>query len=238
MTDCDTAIAESGVATRHAKLRWRGDDLVVEPIGPAPITVNGTAVTQPTVVSDGDWLALGTALHQVALAAPEPADVAPPVAPTVSVAEARVRGRASVTVGRSADCDIRINSPIVSRHHARLVRDADASVLAHRVGGATRVSRDGTPLLEVELPDSAVLVTADGPGAKFIVGRTSQSPGKVQAVTSSGALSGDPQPYDIEWRLRAGGAVNVTQSAVRPDGAVLLAGVDAQGVFLVEVMAP
>jgi ABC-type multidrug transport system ATPase subunit len=121
--DTDLRLEDPGLLACHAQLGWRDGRLFVEAIGAAPVAINGRAVTGPTPVEAGDWLALGDRIFQVAIAgagtARPPAVEAPRAADVAVVPSGRV-----VTIGRLADNDVQVESPIVSRRHARIVERA------------------------------------------------------------------------------------------------------------------
>lgn len=144
---CDVAVADADLAASHARIFWKGDALQVEPVGSAPVAINGTPASGATPIAPGDWLALGTCLFQIGLAdatplrvtapatvaapvAPPPAPPPPPVA-AANTATTRIRAAAvaasdePITVGRLGENTISIDAPTVSRHHARLVRTRD-----------------------------------------------------------------------------------------------------------------
>ena len=131
---CDTVIDDPDVEARHAELSWTETGFRVTPVGDSTVSVNGQPVGAPAAVTPGDWIALGRTLFQIVdasiVTAPTPSErvsTAPMGEPTVSrPAEPRP---AVLSVGRMPDSEIRIDSPIVSRRHARLVRDAGGAVL-------------------------------------------------------------------------------------------------------------
>jgi ABC-type multidrug transport system ATPase subunit len=100
------------VRDQHAWLLLEPGGLHVAPVGEAPVAVNGQPAREPAVLDDGDWLSLGSSLFQVCF----------PDHPKVpATGRARTRSGAGVlTIGRLAECDLEIASPLVSREHARL----------------------------------------------------------------------------------------------------------------------
>lgn len=118
------------ILARHARLAVDASGPSVEPIGEAPVALNGRPVTSPTRLNDGDWLALGASLFQIHFLAGEQ-----PQAVTLRLSEpAPAPANASdatgiVTIGRSPHCDHAIDSPLVSREHARLVCDLSGVVI-------------------------------------------------------------------------------------------------------------
>lgn len=59
------------ILPRHARLAVDASGPSVEPIGEAPVALNGRPVTSPTRLNDGDWLALGSSLFQIHFVAGE-----------------------------------------------------------------------------------------------------------------------------------------------------------------------
>jgi ABC-type multidrug transport system ATPase subunit len=131
---CDTVIDDPGVEARHAELSWTETGFRVAPVGDATVSLNGQPVRASAAVTPGDWMTLGRTLFQIgdastvtALTPSEGVSTVPGGEPAVSrPAEPRP---AVLSVGRMPDSDIRIDSPIVSRRHARLVREAGGAVL-------------------------------------------------------------------------------------------------------------
>lgn len=109
-----------GVLPSHAKLYLRGDALWIEPMPAAPLLVNGTAVTGAIAVQTGDWVALGSALVQVFLREPSAAASAGESGESGLKLADRPAAQ-EIIVGRLADCGLPIDSPLVSREHARLL---------------------------------------------------------------------------------------------------------------------
>ena len=99
----------------------------------AGLLVNGKPATGPTVVQHGDWVTLGKVVYQVRLSqgegattvpvphppAASPASGPPPATPG-TVPRVAVTGDLQVLIGRQQDCTLTIDSPLVSREHARL----------------------------------------------------------------------------------------------------------------------
>ena len=147
--DQDVVLRDLGVCENHARLYWDQGRLVVEPVAAAHVALNGRAVVGPTSVASGDWLSLGQLTLQVAIEGngnPLPKPVTPTsttdTAEMPAVRAAVVGGSARRTtattsvvmgpaqnelrIGRLPDNDARIPSPVISRHHARIVRDGTA----------------------------------------------------------------------------------------------------------------
>jgi pSer/pThr/pTyr-binding forkhead associated (FHA) protein len=74
--ECDAVVNDKRVSRRHAVLRWKHRELVIEDLNSANGTlVNGTLIHEPRVVQDGDVIAIGPALFDLQGVA------APPSAP-------------------------------------------------------------------------------------------------------------------------------------------------------------
>lgn len=111
----------------------RSEQLLVAPGLHTSLLVNGKATLGPTPIQNGDWVTLGTVVYQMVLGqraevrtvpvaqptTPVPAP-APLAAATHSHARASVGDGAQVVIGRHQDCTLTIDSPLVSREHARL----------------------------------------------------------------------------------------------------------------------
>jgi ABC-type multidrug transport system ATPase subunit len=109
---CDIVIdGVKALQPRHAKLSLDLQGACIESLDGAPVTVNGSRIAQRTLLHDGDWLTLGETTFQLAIlgGADRPTDAALP-ATTGGV----------MTFGRNPACEIYIDSPLVSRDHARL----------------------------------------------------------------------------------------------------------------------
>lgn len=154
-TDPSNAIVLTGpgVWPVHARLTWQGDRLWLRPQGDAPLMLNGTPVRGTTQVGDGDWIAFGGSLLQARLASSERAAIDPGSAPIDHPTGPTITGGVSdLLVGRLPGCGLTIDSPLISREHARLVVDAEGvllqdlkstngtSVNGRRISSLTRLS--------------------------------------------------------------------------------------------------
>ncbi|MBK1732192.1 ATP-binding cassette domain-containing protein [Thiococcus pfennigii] len=115
-------LSGAGVRPLHAHLRLSDGRLQIEPEGDAPVLVNGAAAAGATQVGDGDWVAFGETLLQVRLPRPGRDDAG--AAQEGMPLGAPERG-GEVLVGRLRGCDLPIDSPLISREHARLSIRAD-----------------------------------------------------------------------------------------------------------------
>ncbi len=119
----DVILAGAGVHATHARLQLADGQLVIEPEGEAPVRVNGAPVDGRAVVGDGDWVAFGETLIQVRLPRETAADGGA-AQPGLTIApDARSD---EVIVGRLPGCGLAIDSPLISREHARLSLQPDA----------------------------------------------------------------------------------------------------------------
>ena len=114
----DCVVEGPGVLAEHAVLEYDGRDIWIRPVDGAGIKVNGQAVNERATVDDGDWLVLGLSPFVVSLRGKQP-DASPAARVTPHQAEGVTLAK-ELTVGRVPENDIRIDSPVVSRLHARL----------------------------------------------------------------------------------------------------------------------
>ncbi len=108
-------LAGALVRPRHAHLFWRDRGLFVEPIADAPLRVNGVAVTTATALGDGDWITFGDVSLQLHCPGLEHPAAPAPVATTAQWADGEI------LVGRLPEAGLTIDSPQISRRHARLL---------------------------------------------------------------------------------------------------------------------
>lgn len=103
----------------------------IAPIKEAPVSVNGQPVTTSAHLSDGDWLTLGSTLFQVHLAENELSQTTAHgfVQPAEPIHGNKPTATGVITIGRSPECDHAIDSPLVSRQHARLTCEATGVVM-------------------------------------------------------------------------------------------------------------
>src|SRR5690606_12015440 len=123
----DFIINDPGISAQHARI-FVSDlfDVFIEPIGEAVVALNGTVVENPVCIQDGDWIVLGTTPYQISIDASR----------IIKNQESDKRntgfdlkGKSLVTIGRSPQCDIEIPSPLVSRVHAKLIKEPSGWVL-------------------------------------------------------------------------------------------------------------
>ncbi|MDI1230916.1 MAG: ATP-binding cassette domain-containing protein [Methylobacter sp.] len=103
------------VLGQHAKLTLSPEGLFVMPIKQSPISVNGHAISESTLLDDGDWLSLGSCLFQINFP-DHPHTFAQSASPP-----SRLQPQSGILIiGRLSECDLEIASPLVSREHAKL----------------------------------------------------------------------------------------------------------------------
>lgn len=116
-SDDDNGIILQGqdVLGQHAKLIFSPEGLRVEPVKQAPVSVNGHAISESTLLDDGDWLSLGSSLFQINFPDHPHTLVQGTLPPSRPQTQSGI-----LTVGRLPECDLEIASPLVSREHAKL----------------------------------------------------------------------------------------------------------------------
>ena len=100
---------------QHAKLTLTQEGLLVTPIKQSPVSVNGHAISESTLVDDGDWLSLGSSLFQINFP-----DHPHPLVQSAATPSRPQNQSGVLSIGRLPECDLEIASPLVSREHARL----------------------------------------------------------------------------------------------------------------------
>jgi len=145
-SDVDIIIPSPTVSRQHARISQQDDQWIIEDLGSSNGTfINGNRLTQePKVLKVGDQIRLGGSVVFIlqALSAPEPEKHKPPVGATMLADEIELPSpstppqlivtvagvdsktytleKQTLTLGRVPENDIVIDSPIVSRFHARL----------------------------------------------------------------------------------------------------------------------
>lgn len=139
---CDIALAAPGVMPRHCEIQTQGPRCRLEPLAMAPTLVNSAPVSAGMEIKGGDLITVGSIAcrliateRRIATSALQAANMAADDGRTrmrMALPKFVLRGVSGVTfgklfpvhgamrVGRSADCDICIQSDEISRHHARL----------------------------------------------------------------------------------------------------------------------
>jgi len=114
----DLVIDDDSLLPLHARLVPASSGVFIEPIANAAVAISGVLINKRTALQDGDWLVLGHSSYQIRLSGLDTPAVAPG-APEVG----------TVIFGRLGDATVQIDSPLVSREHARLEQAAGAWVL-------------------------------------------------------------------------------------------------------------
>ncbi|MGR9100100.1 MAG: ATP-binding cassette domain-containing protein [Gammaproteobacteria bacterium] len=123
---CDLSLPEDGVKPFHARIFAVDGALFIEPEPDASLTLNGNKIEKAGHLNSGDWLLVGSALYQIKFETPgtytasrgKTSGTTPTASPGIDVS-----GRSTLTVGRQPRCELEIVSPLVSRLHAKLIRE-------------------------------------------------------------------------------------------------------------------
>lgn len=121
--ESDLTIDDSEIFSKHARIFLsKSFDVFIEPISDAPIALNGSVVKNPVSIKDGDWIVLGPTPYQISL---DKSHVDTPVQSSKdhdNNATIDLTTKSLVTIGRAAQCDMVISSPLVSALHAKLIK--------------------------------------------------------------------------------------------------------------------
>lgn len=140
---CQVILNAPGVLPRHCEVSEQNGRALLTPLAmSAPTTVNNAVVSGATEIKGGDLIIIGGISCRAVATERKPAGgVAPRAVPADDAGQTRVRQalpkyvlrgvsgstfgkifpvRATMTLGRSQDCDVSIPSEEISRHHARL----------------------------------------------------------------------------------------------------------------------
>jgi pSer/pThr/pTyr-binding forkhead associated (FHA) protein len=124
---CDVSLCENGILPFHAKIFVSDNELFIEPITNASLTVNGNRIDRALHLHSGDWVLFGSSPYQVKFNSPnsfvhthgEKAEKdSDKLADGVVLA-----GKSRLTIGRQPPCDLEIHSPLLSRVHANLTKE-------------------------------------------------------------------------------------------------------------------
>lgn len=120
----DVMLTGEGVLPHHARIFEVGDGcLFIAALENSAVTVNGIQAGRPLPLNNGDWVLLGSSPFQVNFK-----NVRGNEAVSENAEEASqsidLSGKSRLTIGRLPHCDIAIRSPLVSREHARLIRES------------------------------------------------------------------------------------------------------------------
>lgn len=133
--DSDLIITDSNIIAQHARIFVsKLGDVFVEPINNAAIALNGSLVTTPMSIKHGDWVVLGATPYQISLEVFNNDNTNPtainPLPPTIDKSQGiDLTLKSLVTIGRTAECDIVIPSPLVSALHAKLIKDPSGWII-------------------------------------------------------------------------------------------------------------
>jgi ABC-type multidrug transport system ATPase subunit len=120
-------VTGDGVLPTHARFTLSDGCLYVEPLPASPVLLNGQPLAQRAPVQNGDWLVFGSASFQVLLP-----DSEEPEGDGGRAGALRfpVTARPDpVVVGRVSNCGLAIDSPLISREHARLMPTPEGALL-------------------------------------------------------------------------------------------------------------
>ena len=120
-------VSGKGVAPAHARFLSAHGTVYVEPIDAAPVVLNGQPISGRVKVEDGDWLVFGAASFQVLL--PRAAESGSEAGAGESIGLQSGAQPKPVVVGRDRQCDLVIDSPLISREHARLLATPEGLLL-------------------------------------------------------------------------------------------------------------
>lgn len=127
-TSSDLIIDDPAIASQHARIFVSElSDVFIESIGDSVVALNGAVVLNPVCIKNGDWIVLGSTPYQVSIDSSRLTQK--------SLHEEKkdsgydLKSKSLVSIGRSAQCDIVIQSPLVSRIHAKLVKEPSGWVI-------------------------------------------------------------------------------------------------------------
>ena len=119
----DASVAGEGVLPFHARIyQADGGCLFIAAVENSALAVNGAPADKPLMLADGDWVLLGATPFQIKFKSDRFLETPTPVSDEQSE-RFDLSGKSSLMIGRLPQCDIAIPSPLVSRQHARLVRE-------------------------------------------------------------------------------------------------------------------
>lgn len=128
--ESDLIITDSNISAQHARIFVsKPGDVFIEPINNAAIALNGSVVVAPLSIKHGDWIVLGSTPYQIFLEASDNNNI---VSTPIDIDKSQgidLSLKSLVTIGRTADCDIVIPSPLVSALHAKLIKDPSGWVI-------------------------------------------------------------------------------------------------------------
>ena len=151
---CDFVLSGAGIAARHCLLAQHADGFVIEDLGSETGTwVNGERLPyhQPLWVKTADLILIG---ESTILPWPEPLPSPPAAGPErIPQDTPQITARRTIRIGRTPDNDIVLDYPMLSRNHARLIRELDGRLMLEDLGSrnGTSVSHPGARIRRAEV---------------------------------------------------------------------------------------
>nr|VFJ86982.1 MAG: FHA modulated ABC efflux pump with fused ATPase and integral membrane subunits [Candidatus Kentron sp. LFY] len=102
---CHIVISGDGVLPRHARLLLEREQAFLKPVDSAQVIVNGERIEGKHFLNHGDWVIIGKTVFQLRFHRMQSENAPSP-------------DKRRISIGRAADSDIGIDSPLVSREHA------------------------------------------------------------------------------------------------------------------------
>ena len=122
-TENNLVINDSGIQAHHARIFVsKLKDVFIESVNGAAIALNGSVVKNPVCIKNGDWVVLGTTPYQISLETLSASAEIPSTKNVNKDASIDLATKSLITIGRTTQCDIAISSPLVSRLHAKLIK--------------------------------------------------------------------------------------------------------------------
>lgn len=123
----DVVLEGQGVCPSHVRIVRHGRVLAVA-ASEVGAKLNGRTIDGETRITSGDWLTLGDTTVQIDIrgaggSAPAVGGASPVEAERAAPVSVASSGGRVVTIGRLPECDVHIDSPAISRRHARVVED-------------------------------------------------------------------------------------------------------------------
>lgn len=213
-SSCSLYLSGAGILPRHAELVVSGEQLTLKPlvIG-ASLAIDGLQINRPTPLAHNNRLTLGDV--QLLVVDPKkqkPSGEAsiPPsrewylVSTTTALANRRFPITGSMTIGRSAECDISLGVAHLSRKHARLwveegghlwVEDLESS--NGTFVNSQRVRRTQLKRGDLLGLDTLVFSVLGGPDSPEPDGEKTSLRPSLNTVNISSSVSAAPKPAPI-----------------------------------------
>lgn len=210
-TSCSLYLTGVGILPRHAELVVSGEQLTLKPlVSGASLAVDGLQITRPTPLAHNNRLTLGDVQLLVVDPKKQKTSGEAPIPPstdwylvstTTALANRRFPIAGSMTIGRSAECDISLGVAHLSRKHARLwveeggqlwVEDLDSS--NGTFVNSQRVRR--TQLKQGDLLglDTLIFSVLGGPDSPESDGEKTSLRPSLNTVNISSSISAAPRP--------------------------------------------